>query len=604
MNEAISSLDASAIKTLEKITICDINAGERRADKTAVDGLSNGELLNIIRISTIALNTDDPENIFTKKGLVNSSIFELVDLTLKGRLLDAIEQDRNTLLTEGQNTMIDFASLTSTDWAKLTRASRIINDGLSYLAKESFIENARLAKSTKTTKYLKGTNKNNTRFFLDGGELELTSKHKKKMISGLKKGAKGKNGITIAAIGEAEILKKQPFDGKSLLIVERTDDTGKSLLIATDKVDFPNSKAERGSLAKKIAYDQLPTADLPLHSESKYPYMNRLTKMYVKHKNNPLVAKIIRKIPVAGTAAGIVDATKQFVAGDWLSGTMTLLGEVVKGGLAIPVGIYNLTEIGLHLSGYEITKVFKEGGELLGAKYNQLTLNSNTLNCEQKVDISPNKCDRIWSDDRNTWIDDCKINYASTFTYAGTLKGSVRNRTNDKNTNNTNYSDTFTLTYSGNKDMEEARWLPELEISNPRSNHYTVVTVSPKDPNSWRHWAFIYYDQGYASKTLECHKSVGFDDRTMEEIKDLLAERHQSPGSYGRTYINGDLRETNKYVTGIDLSEFDEFTVNLSSHEIATEDGRFPGMGSGIFCNDTSYDGESEVNYTLKLVEI
>ena len=83
-NRSISSLDLSAIQTLENISICDAASGERVADKSAVESLSNGELLNVYRAGIIALNSDDPNNIFVQEGLLNTSLFELVNLTLEG----------------------------------------------------------------------------------------------------------------------------------------------------------------------------------------------------------------------------------------------------------------------------------------------------------------------------------------------------------------------------------------------------------------------------------------------------------------------------------------------------------------------------------------
>ena len=540
-NRSISSLDLSAIQTLENISICDAASGERVADKSAVESLSNGELLNVYRAGKIALNSDDPNNIFVQEGLLNTSLFELVNLTLEGRLLDAIEHDKNALLTKDQEKLLDFSLEKSTDWAKFTRASRIINDGLSYLAKETFIEDARLAKSTKTTKYLKGANKKNMSISLDGEELEVTNKSKKRILRSVKEGAKGKNGITVAAIGDAKILKEQSYPGKSLLVLERTDDINKSLLIATDKVDFPKNKAEVESFSKKIANDLLPTADLPLHSESKYPYMNRLVGMYNKYKKNPLISKVIRKIPVAGTVAGVMDATKQYIAGDWFSGSMTLLGEVAKGALAIPVGFYNLTEIGLHLAGYEITKVFKDGAELLEAKYNQLTVDANTLGCEQKVVIEPIKCEKEWSDIQGTYIDACEGDFENTFT----ARGDLYNKANE-------YGDQRIDKYllEDKSEKQDGKILKGYNIgltfSTPGS-HRTSMSIGYDGPNGNRYYAMFYdYDDSFITSKLSARNKrrehYGLPPMSFEEEKkDLIGEINHA-NTYPE-YINGNFNE-------------------------------------------------------------
>ena len=385
MSESVSSLDKAAIATLKIVTTCDKNTGERVVNESAIKELSNGELLNVVRASAVSSDPANSDNIFKSTGLINSSISEIAQKTFKERLRDAIEEGREKYLSENQNLWADFGLLTAEDWAKFTRASRIINDGLAYLAMDSYIDNARLAKQTTNAKYLKKIKQNFSKILLDGVELDISKKAGYKIIDAVRMGSKGKNGVTIAAIGDAKILRSKVVQGKSMVIIERKDNLGKSILIATDKVDLPKNKKEAQFFARKLATEQLPTAGLPLAHPETSGYMNRLTQMYVKHKKNPLISKIIRKLPVAGTVTGVWDATKQFWKGDWFSGTMTLLGEVAKGVMAIPVGAYNLTEIGLHLAGYEITQVYESGWESLKAKYKKTFVDSDSMVCEEKI---------------------------------------------------------------------------------------------------------------------------------------------------------------------------------------------------------------------------
>ena len=595
MPELVSTLDKSAIETLRKATTCDKSTGKTVADKTELEKLSNGELLNIYRASVIGLDPENPDNSFAETGLINSSIFELVKIVLEGRLADAIKKDRDDLLTEDQNFLLDFGSLTSTDWAKFTRASRIINDGLAYLAQDSFIENARLAKQTKNSKYLKGANKNNTQIFLDGNKLEVSNKDRKQIIKALRGGAKAKNGVTIAAIGDAEILRNQTVNGKSMILVKRTDAVEKSLLIATDKVDFPTDTKAAQFFAMELAGDKLPTVGLPLAHPETSGYMNRLTQMYVKHEKNPLIKKILRKLPVAGTITGIVDATKQFVSGDWFSGTMTLAGEVAKGVMAIPVGIYNLTEIGLHLAGYEITKVFESGWESLKAIYNQTTVDSTSTACEQTVEIKPISCgEKEWSDSYKTFVETCTGDFDGGFQYQGEVSVDSSSRTQ---VSNNQRRDEFKLTRIDGDSGSRDPFIPKL-TTDIGSDELVRLWVAPGGSPTWN---FIFYGSAYMEARRRCiNKTRSEDDQlSYSQVEQMFLDREKD----NRTYVNGVYNGFNdKPPYRIDISTGSTTPIDIIKAEAfralpATEDW---GSSPNYVCTESIYPDSR--TYELELV--